>query len=334
MSEEAPVRVAIVGAGAWGTALSWAMRRAGCDTILWARDPAVADAINRRHRNPTYLSDIDLDPAIPATSDLRALAGADIGLLALPAQSLREVAGRLRAVVDADAIIVICAKGIELGSGALMAEVVAETLAGHPVAVLSGPTFAAEVARGLPTAVTIASADRRVAADLVEDLGSQTFRPYASDDIIGAEIGGAVKNVIAIACGITEGRGLGENARAALITRGIAEITRLCVAKGGRAETLAGLCGLGDLTLTCTSRTSRNYALGVALGRGEKPADLIARRHTVVEGVATAAAVTALADRLGVEMPIARAVDGVLHRGAAIDETIAALLARRFRAEA
>jgi glycerol-3-phosphate dehydrogenase (NAD(P)+) len=236
--------------------------------------------------------------------------------------------------LDAGTPIVICAKGIELNSGALMSEVVGETLPGRPVAVLSGPTFAAEVARGLPTAVTIASADRPVAADLVETLGSQTFRPYASDDVIGAEIGGAVKNVIAIACGITEGHQLGENARAALITRGLAEITRLCVAKGGRAETMAGLSGLGDLTLTCTSRTSRNYALGIDLGRGAKLADILARRRTVVEGVATAAAVTKLAARLGVEMPIANAVADVLHRGTDIDATIAALLARRFRAEA
>jgi glycerol-3-phosphate dehydrogenase (NAD(P)+) len=300
---------------------------------MWARDKSVAEAIGRRHRNPAYLSDIELDPAVRATADMAALGDVDIALLAVPAQSVRGVAGMLNGILSVDACIVICAKGIEQGSGALLSEVVAETLPGNPVAVLSGPTFASEVARGLPAAVTIASVDRPVAADLVETLGSQTFRPYASDDVIGAEIGGAVKNVIAIACGITEGRRLGENARAALITRGLAEITRLCVAKGGRAETMAGLSGLGDLILTCTSPTSRNYALGVSLGRGETLADALAARRTVVEGVATAAAVAALAARLRVETPIASAVAAVLHRGADIDTTIAALLSRPFRAE-
>jgi glycerol-3-phosphate dehydrogenase (NAD(P)+) len=326
-------RVAVIGAGAWGTALSCVARRAGCEAVMWARDKSVAEAIGRRHRNPAYLSDIELDPAVRATADMAALGDVDIALLAVPAQSVRGVAGMLKGILSVDAYIVICAKGIEQGSGALLSEVVAETLPGNPVAVLSGPTFASEVARGLPAAVTIASVDRPVAADLVETLGSQTFRPYASDDVIGAEIGGAVKNVIAIACGITEGRRLGENARAALITRGLAEITRLCVAKGGRAETMAGLSGLGDLILTCTSPTSRNYALGVSLGRGETLADALAARRTVVEGVATAAAVAALAARLRVETPIASAVAAVLHRGADIDTTIAALLSRPFRAE-
>jgi glycerol-3-phosphate dehydrogenase (NAD(P)+) len=325
--------VGIVGAGAWGTALSCVARRAGCDAVIWARDPKVAEAIERRHRNPFHLKEIEIDPAVRASADLEALRGVDIVLLVVPAQSVRSMVRRLKVHLDVDTPIVICAKGIEKESGALMGEIVAEALPDNPVAALSGPTFAAEVARGLPTAVTIASPDRPVAADLVETLGSHTFRPYASDDMVGAEIGGAVKNVIAIACGITEGRRLGENARAALITRGLAEITRLCVAKGGRAETMAGLCGLGDLILTCTSPTSRNYALGMALGGGEPLADILARRHTVVEGVATAAAVVALAGRLGVETPIASAVAAVLHDRADIDATVAALLSRPFKAE-
>jgi glycerol-3-phosphate dehydrogenase (NAD(P)+) len=326
-------RIAIVGGGAWGTALSWVVRRAEAEALVWARDPRIAEGINRRHRNPTYLSRVELDPAVRATTELAALRDAGIALLAVPAQSLRAVSGDLGRTIPADTPIVVCAKGIEERSGLLMSEVVAETMPDNPVGVLSGPAFAAEVARGLPTAVTIASVDRHLAAYLVETLGSARFRPYASDDVVGAEIGGAVKNVIAIACGITEGRGLGENARAALITRGLAEMMRLCLAKGGRAETMAGLSGLGDLTLTCMSATSRNYALGLALGQGDSLAAALAARRTVVEGVATATAVVSLADRLGVAMPIASAVDAVLSRNANIDATIASLLARPFRAE-
>jgi glycerol-3-phosphate dehydrogenase (NAD(P)+) len=325
--------IAIVGGGAWGTALSWVVRRAEADAVVWARDPRIVEGINRRHRNPAYLSRVELDPAVRATGELAALGDAAIVLLAVPAQALRGVAGALRGAIDAHTPIVVCAKGIEEGRGLLMSEVVAEAMPDQPVGVLTGPTFALEVARGLPTAVTIASTDRPLAAYLVETLGSARFRPYASDDVVGAEIGGAVKNVIAIACGITEGRALGENARAALITRGLAEMTRLCVAKGGRAETMAGLCGLGDLALTCMSATSRNYALGLALGQGDSLAAALAARRTVVEGVATATAVVELAERLGVDMPIARAVDAVLGRNADIDATIAALLARPFRAE-
>jgi glycerol-3-phosphate dehydrogenase (NAD(P)+) len=229
--------------------------------------------------------------------------------------------------------VLLCAKGVEQGSLALMTEVAAEELPEAPQAVLSGPTFAAEVARGLPTAVTVAATDPDLAARFAAALGTPSFRPYASDDPVGAEIGGAVKNVLAIACGIVVGRRLGDNARAALITRGLAEIVRLAVAKGGRAETLMGLSGLGDLTLTCTAMQSRNHSLGVALGEGRALADVLAGRRSVAEGVASAASVTALAARLGVEVPIAAAVDSILHRDAAIDETIARLLARPFRRE-
>jgi glycerol-3-phosphate dehydrogenase (NAD(P)+) len=201
------------------------------------------------------------------------------------------------------------------------------------MAVLSGPTFAAEVARGLPTAVTLATREPELGADLVAALGSRGFRPYLSDDPVGAEVGGAVKNVVAIACGIVSGRRMGDNARAALITRGLAEIVRLGVAMGGRAETLMGLSGLGDLTLTCSAMQSRNYSLGVALGEGRALEEILAERNTVAEGVFSAAAVTALARRLAVDMPIAAAVDQVLNRGADLDETIQELLARPFRAE-
>ncbi len=228
---------------------------------------------------------------------------------------------------------VICAKGIERQTGALMSEVAAEALPGGPLAVLSGPTFAAEVARGLPTAVTLACADGDLGALLMAALGSRRFRPYLSDDLVGAQIGGAVKNVIAIACGIVTGRGLGDNARAALITRGLAEMVRLAMAKGAQPETMMGLSGLGDLTLTCNSQQSRNMSLGVALGRGEALADILAARRSIAEGVSTAPSVVALAGRLGVEMPICEAVDRVLHHNADIDATIEALLARPFKAE-
>ena len=254
-------------------------------------------------------------------------------LLAVPAQHLRAIGAALAAAAPAQVPVVVCAKGIEVATGALMTEIVAATLLGWPCAVLSGPTFAAEVARGLPTAVTLACADATLGRSLIDALGSRTLRPYLADDPVGAEIGGAVKNVLAIACGIVIGRGLGDNARAALITRGLAEIVRLARAKGGRAETLMGLSGLGDLTLTCTSLQSRNYTLGVALGEGQALAAILAGRRSVAEGVTSAPATLALAQRLGIDMPIAAAVDAILHRGAAIDAVIEALLARPFRSE-
>ena len=285
-------RIGVIGAGAWGTALALAARRAGREVVLWARDSALAKEIETRHENPRYLPGIA--PARP---------------------------------------LVVCSKGIERGTGQLMTEVLAEVLPGRAVAVLSGPTFALEVARGLPTAVTLAAEDAALGAGLVKALGSRAFRPYLSGDIVGAQIGGAVKNVIAIACGIVTGRRLGDNARAALITRGLAEIARLGRAKGARPETLMGLSGLGDLTLTCTSGLSRNYSLGAALGEGETLEALLAGRRGVAEGVFSAGAAVALAEKLSVQMPISGGVDGILNRGSPIEAAIEALLARPFRAE-
>ena len=322
-------RLFIVGAGAWGTALGQVAARAGREATIWAHEVEVAEAINRHHENPAFLPGVELDHHVRATTELADAARADAVLLAVPAQFLRDVAGRLRT----EAPLLICAKGIEQGTGALMTEVCAAVLPDARIAVLSGPTFADEVARGLPTAVTLAATDAALGHELVEALGSRSFRPYLGDDPVGAEIGGAVKNVLAIACGIVEGQRLGDNARAALITRGLAEMTRLAVAKGGRSETMMGLAGIGDLALTCTGDSSRNHALGVALGRGESLAKILAGRRDVVEGVATAAAVSALAETLGVEMPISAAVDAILHRGAAIADAIEALLSRPFRAE-
>ena len=321
----------VLGAGAWGTALAVHAQRLGHAVTLWARREALARRIATERQNPDYLPGVALDQTVTVTSDL-AETTAPVVLAAVPAQALRAVCAAARAIPD-DAAVVVCAKGIEVATGALMSEVVEATLPGRTVAVLSGPTFAAEVARALPTAVTLACADAGAGARLVDVLGSATFRPYLTDDVIGAECGGAVKNVLAIACGIAAGRGFGENARAALITRGLAEIGRLSAALGGRPETLMGLSGVGDVTLTCTSVQSRNYALGVALGEGAALSALLSGGRTIAEGVPTAAALSALADKLGVEMPISAAVNAVLHEGADLSLTIEAVLARPFRAE-
>jgi glycerol-3-phosphate dehydrogenase (NAD(P)+) len=326
-------RIGIIGAGAWGTALAVAMRRAGRDVVLWARNPELAEAINLRNDNRPYLPGIPLDAAIRATAEPADLAEAEAVLLVTPAQHLREVSARFADHIPEGRPVVVCAKGIERGTGHLMTEVVAETLPGRPRGVLSGPTFATEVACGLPAAATLAVEDHVRGEDLVEALGSKTFRPYLTDDLVGAQIGGAVKNVIAIACGIVGGRRLGNNARAALITRGLAEVARLGRTKGARPETLMGLSGLGDLTLTCTSTMSRNYSLGRALGEGRALDEIMAERRTVAEGVFSATAVTDLAARHEVEMPISEGVEAVLHHGAAIDEIIEGLLARPFKEE-
>lgn len=327
-------RLAIIGGGAWGTALAITAHRAGSLPVLWARNRDVVATINQRHGNPLFLPGVSLDPAISATADIgAAVAEAEAALLVVPAQFLRGAIQSLRPHLRRALPLLLCAKGIEIGSLATMSEIAAETLPDCPSAVLSGPSFAAEVARGLPTAVTIASRDASLGRAFTAALGSGRFRPYLSGDPIGAEIGGAVKNVLAIACGIVTGRGLGDNARAALITRGLAEMRRLGVAKGGRAETFGGLSGLGDLVLTCSAMQSRNYGLGLALGRGQSLDAALLGSRSVVEGVATSTAVARLAQRLGVEMPICATVDGLLHRGASIDAMIEGLLRRPYRSE-
>ncbi|WP_188261824.1 NAD(P)H-dependent glycerol-3-phosphate dehydrogenase [Azospirillum tabaci] len=327
-------RIGVIGGGAWGTALALAALRAGREALLWAREPAVVGSVNAARENRDYLPGVTLPAELRATGDLAEAAACDAILLVTPAQHLRSACAGLAAHLRAGTPLVICAKGIELDSHALMSEAAAAALpAGTPLAVLSGPTFAAEVARGLPTAVTLACADAALGARLVEALGSRTFRPYLSDDVVGSQIGGAVKNVLAIACGVVEGRKLGDNARAALITRGLAEITRLALALGGRPETLMGLSGLGDLTLTCSSLQSRNMSLGAALGEGRTLAEVLAERRSVAEGVYTAAAVVGLAGKKGVDMPLCAAVDAILNHGAGLDATIDGLLSRPFREE-
>jgi len=325
--------IGIIGAGAWGTALAQSVHRAGCGAVLWSFEPDVGETINRTHENNAYLPGIKLDAGIRATAILEEAAATDAIFLAVPAQFLRSIAGKLSLTLARDIPVVVCAKGIEQNSAALMSEIVDDTLPGRPVAVFSGPTFAAEVASGLPTAVTLATHNFEVGNELIEAIGTQRLRPYLSEDVIGAEIGGAVKNVLAIACGVTEGRGLGYNARAALITRGLAEMTRLCIAKGGKAETMMGLSGLGDLTLTCSSSQSRNYSLGEAIGKGDALGEVLASRNSVAEGVTSAAAVSTLAKRLGVEMPITESVAGIVNGTLTVDDAVQGLLTRPFQAE-
>jgi len=325
--------VAVLGAGAWGTALAQVAAAAGREVTLWAREREVVEGVNGAHENPLFLPGIILNAAVTATADMEQAAQAELILAVPPAQHMRAVLRSLRPHLKPGVPLVLCAKGVERGSLALMTDVLAEEIPDLVPAVLSGPGFAKDVARGLPTATTIASPDPELAQRIVATIGLPTFRPYFADDLIGAEIGGAVKNVIAIACGVAEGRKLGDGARAALITRGFAELTRLGLAMGAKAETLSGLCGLGDLVLTCASLTSRNTSLGAALGEGRKLKDILAERRSVAEGMESAPAVVALAAKYKVEMPICAAVDAIVSERISIDEAITALLSRPFRAE-
>lgn len=325
--------VAVVGGGAWGTALAQVAAIAGRQVTLWAFEPEVVAEVNTAHANTAFLPGAALDPGIRATGDLGEAARAHAVLLATPAQHARRVLRQLAPALKPGAVVVLCAKGVEQGALALMTEVAAAEAPAARLAVLSGPGFAKDVVRGLPTATTIACKDEALGAALVAALGQPRFRPYLTDDLIGAEIGGAVKNVIAIACGVAEGKQLGEGARAALVTRGFAELVRLGVAMGARAETLNGLCGLGDLVLTCVSLSSRNTSLGAALGQGRALADIVGERRSVAEGVASAPAVAALAARHGVDMPICAAVDAILAGRLSVDAAIDALLARPFSRE-
>ena len=325
------MRIGVVGGGAWGTALAQVAAAQGEPVTLWAREHDVVHCINGEHENRPFLAGVKLSPSIKATESLADLAGCDAVLAVVPAQHLRRVLAAMPALTGP---LVLCAKGIEAETHALMSDAAAEVQPAATIAVLSGPTFAAEVARGLPTAVTLACADDVTARALAERLGRKNFRIYASDDVTGAEIGGAVKNVLAIACGVAKGRGLGQNARAALIARGFAEMTRYGLARGGRAETLAGLSGLGDLVLTCSSTQSRNFSLGVGLGQGKAAKDLMADRATVAEGAFTAPVLRESARTLGVEMPVVEAVAALLDGSMGIDDVLTALLSRPQRAEA
>lgn len=323
------MRIGVIGGGAWGTALAQVAAHGGHPVTLWAREAEVVSAINAAHENPLFLPGIALSHDIMATGDLAALAASDALLVVVPAQHVRAV---LKQLPVGSAPLVLCAKGIEAGMQLLVGEVAAELHPGAPIAVLSGPTFAHEVAAGLPTAVTLACADADLGARLADRLAGPALRPYLSDDVIGAEIGGAVKNVLAIACGVVEGAGLGQNARAALIARGFAEMTRFGQARGARAETLTGLSGLGDLVLTCSSTSSRNFSLGVGLGQGRAANALLGGKLSVAEGAFTAPVLQAAARSAGVDMPVVDAVCALL-AGAPVTDVVGTLLARPLRAE-
>lgn len=322
--------IGIIGGGAWGTALASVMAQIHPQVLIWAREEDVVTAINKTRENSLFLKGLKLAPNIQATSDLAAMGACGALLIVTPAQHVRAT---IAALPTSDAPLLLCAKGIEAGTQMLMSEIAAELRPDNAIAVLSGPTFAHEVAAGKPTAITLATANQGLGAILMRLIATPHFRPYWSDDVTGAEIGGAVKNVLAIGCGVVDGAGLGLNARASLIARGFAEIQRYGLARGARADTLAGLSGLGDLVLTCSSENSRNFSLGRGLGQGRSAMDLLADRRTVAEGAYTAPVLLKSAQDLGVEMPIVEAVCALLESKATVGEVTSALLTRPLKAE-
>ncbi len=324
--------IGVIGAGAWGTALAINAQRAGRDVVLWAREDDVVEAINTTQKNPKYLPDADV-VGIHATSDMAEISNCDAVMAVTPAQFMRGSLELLGKTAKPGVSVMLCSKGFETKSLKMMTDVLEESIPGAIASVLSGPSFAIDVALGLPTAVTLASSNQEEGERWMSAIGRPEFRPYYSDDILGAEAGGAVKNVLAIACGIVEGKGLGRSAHAALISRGFAELTRLGVAMGGNAETLKGLCGLGDLVLTCSSAQSRNMSFGFALGQGQTVAEVLGSRTAVTEGVATAPAIAQLAKNLNVEMPICETVAEIVAERITLSQGIEALLKRPFKAE-
>ena len=322
--------VGIIGGGAWGTALAAVMAQIHDGVLLWAREEDVVRSVNVHHENTLFLPGMPLSPKIAATPDLTHMANCDALLIVTPAQHVRAT---LSALPDTQAPMILCAKGIEADTQMLVSDVAAHMRPQNPLAVLSGPTFAHEVAAGKPTAVTLATASPALGSALMRSIATPSFRPYWSDDVVGAEIGGAVKNVLAIACGVVDGAGLGLNARAALIARGFAEMQRYGLARGAKAETLAGLSGLGDLVLTCSSENSRNFSLGRGLGQGRTAQNLLADRKTVAEGAFTAPVLLKSATSLSVEMPIVSAVCALLAGTATVEAVVKELLARPLKSE-
>lgn len=321
-------RIAVLGGGAWGTALAVTLARAGNEVGFWMRDPVTVQAINQRHENPAYLEGIQLDPRLKATAGLEAaVAGADCVLSVAPAQAFRNLATQLAGKIGKTPLV-NCAKGIERDTGKRLSQVLADILPDSPAACLSGPSFATDVARGLPTAVTVAAEDEALATELARLLSAPTFRCYSTDDLVGVEIGGALKNVLAIAAGAVTGAGLGASAQAAIVTRGFVELRRLAASYGARPETLMGLSGLGDLILTCGSAQSRNFAYGLALGRGDDRSGM-----KLAEGVATAGIASRLATDLGIDAPITHAVARMLSGELTIAQAMGELLSRPLKAE-
>lgn len=323
----------VIGAGAWGTALAQTLASSGREVTIWAFEEDVVDAINLTHENKTYLPGAPLHPSIRATQDLSELENSDAILVVTPAQHMRGTLANFTSQVPDGLPLVLCSKGIEISSGKFMSEVLEEICPQAITAVLSGPSFAADVVKGLPTAVTLACADWDVGGKLISAIAAPTFRPYYSPDVLGAEIGGAVKNVLAIVCGLVLGKGLGRSAHAAIIARGFAEMTRLGTALGCKPETLTGLCGLGDLVLTCSSEQSRNMSFGMALGQGQSFEDYMRDKKVVVEGAATAPALKKLSLAKGVEMPISHALANILDGSEDVDAVIERLLAREHKTE-
>lgn len=322
--------IGVIGAGAWGTALAHIQAEAGRDVMLWAREPGVAESIQKTHENNAYLPGVELNESIIVTNRLMDMVDQDIILVVTPAQFVRSTLESIRHESLDGKPIVVCSKGIEIETGQMLSSVVKETLPNSIPAVLSGPCFAREVALGLPTGVTIACADKDKARDIADNLGCRNLRPYITDDILGAEIGGSVKNVLAIGCGAIYGMKLGENARAALITRGIAEMGRLAKAMGADDKTLMGMCGFGDVMLTCSSMQSRNFSLGAMLGEGKSLDAILKERNSVTEGVHTAKALMKLAQANAVDMPIAETVYKCLCEGVPLKDAVAELLDRPF----
>lgn len=329
-------RIGVLGAGAWGTALAASLHQKSTtdasDIPVWALEGEVAEALRLGHGNPIYLPGVEL-PKMAASTDIAVMAGCDAVLAVVPAQFARSTLQALAPHLSDGTPVLLCAKGIERSSLSFMTDVLRESIPHAVPAVLSGPSFAADVSRGLPTAVTLACESETLGGDLMQAIGQPAFRPYWSNDLIGAEVGGAVKNVLAIACGIVEGMELGKSAHAALIARGFAEMTRLGVALGGKPETLSGLCGLGDLVLTCSSPQSRNMSFGLALGQGRSAEDILAERKAVTEGHATAPALVTLAQKLGIEMPISEAVNAILNESVTVSEAMTTLLSRPYKGE-
>ncbi len=325
-------KIGIIGAGAWGTALAQSLANSGRDVLMWAREEDVVHSINNHHENKLFLENVRLNEMIKATHDIQEMNDRDLFLISTPAQHLRPTLESMKDLLAGKPFI-LCSKGIEIKSGELLSDVAQQVIPQAKVGVLSGPTFASEIARGLPCAVTVAIESKEIGQQVIEALGSRTLRTYLTNDLVGAQIGGSVKNVIAIASGVIQGRGMGESARCALVTRGLAEMGRLAKALGAQKSTLMGMCGVGDLFLTCSSIQSRNFSLGVALGEGKTLEEILGDRIAVTEGVHTAKALRTMARNNAVDMPISRAVNDFIHEGFAVDEVIEKVLDRPLRAE-
>lgn len=325
-------KIGVIGAGAWGTALAQSLANSGKDVLMWAREADVVESINHKHENTLYLPEVRLNEMIKATHNMEEISHCDIFLISTPAQHIRATLESMKSFLAAKPFV-ICAKGIEMDTGMMMSEVAQQVIPGCKVGLLSGPTFASEIARGLPCAVTLAMKDKEIGAQIVGAMGSRTLRTYLTDDVIGAQIGGAVKNVIAIASGVVHGRKMGESARCALVTRGLTEMGRLAKAMGAKKSTLMGMCGVGDLILTCSSMQSRNFSLGVALGEGKTLEEVLGNRIAVTEGVFTAKALKVMSKNNAVDMPISNAVNDFLNEGVDIQTIIERLLDRPLRSE-